>query len=77
MGKTITYGTDRPTKKDVDWFSANVSPCTHDLFSYIGGEGWQFIMARNDRHPFMPPIDREWFLIVEDEQKLVHWLLVR
>jgi hypothetical protein len=35
MGKTISYGINRPTKKDVDWFSANVSPCTHDLFRIL------------------------------------------
>jgi hypothetical protein len=76
MGKTITYGTNRPTKKDVDWFINNVAPCTHDLFSFVMGEGWQFIMVRNHSLPIGVG-DNEWFLIVEDEKKLVHWLLVR
>jgi hypothetical protein len=77
MGKTITYGTNRPTKKDVDWFINNVGPCTHDLFSLIMGEGWHFIMVRNYSLPIGVFGDNEWFLIVEDEKKLVHWLLVR
>lgn len=72
MAKTVKFGKNPPSEKELAWFSKHIGPRTHYLIHTIGGKGWNF--KREQDNPWS---NTWWYLTVEDEKMLTYWMLQR